>query len=278
MSISTNDDDYTVIMYKQTTFDKKVNVIDDYIDNISQYDNQYKNQSLPDDNEIQNISNVIPTNISSEDNINRKTDTNISIIFKDYQHNNVNNVNDDIVNVNNVNVNSVNDDNVNNDNVNSANDDNVTNVNDNNMNSVNDDNNVSNLNDNNIQTNNNNDVIINIDNNDISYHLLPQTDHYNNFGSASFFQCFDEEISINNAVLCNKLNDSDHSDSKLNELTTSYMFDNEDLKKTDVFPFDEGMHVYEKSKKNKNLMGRVGVIAVHAMMLISGSWVNNIIG
>ena len=108
--------------------------------------------------------------------------------------------------------------------------------------------------------------------------LSQHADIYGNLGSNSFFQCFDEEISINNAVLCNKLNGSDHYDSKLNELTTSYMFDNEDLKKADVFPFDEGIHLCEKSKKNKNLLGRVGVIAVHAMMLISGSWVNNIIG
>ena len=90
-----------------------------------------------------------------------------------------------------------------------------------------------------------------------------------------YFPCFNNENSINNISSESIINKNQNDDLKLNELTTSFMFDNEDLKKGDIF--DERINYNEKSKKNKNVIVRIGVITVSAMMLVSGSWINNII-
>lgn len=83
----------------------------------------------------------------------------------------------------------------------------------------------------------------------------------------NFFECFDEETSINNTIACNNLNGQP-------ELTTSYVFDNEDLKKDEMFPFDDDIYDAEKMdrRKPKHIVSRFGIIMASAAMLFGGSW------
>jgi hypothetical protein len=116
-------------------------------------------------------------------------------------------------------------------------------------------------------------------NDDIDDDLMIYEDIYDsikNIQQVNFFDCFNEKNAINSSISCMNMNKE--NESKLNELTTSYMFDTEDLKKLDVVPFDDDINnLYERNKKNKKVMGRASVIAVSALMLVSGSWINNII-
>jgi len=86
-----------------------------------------------------------------------------------------------------------------------------------------------------------------------------------------FFDCFNDDCSINNSIACTKL-----SNDKLSELATSYMFESEDLKKSYDTAYDDESYECEKIRKPKNVMGRVGVIVVSAMMLFSGSTINKL--
>ena len=310
LSISMNDD-YTVIDYKQTVSDKRKHIIENYLDNPNEYDKRKKNSTNNTNNDE-----IISPNITISVSENESTIDNNQLICDKLDidqpiHNSDNNIeeniaDDNIINITDDNVTNIVDDNVTNiaddiadDNVTNItndinymdiiNNENAVNVNivyniNNDMNCDNDNNDIdiitNEISDVDIITNDINEISeINAENYDALIDNYPSNDiKFNNIGSASFFQCFDEELSINNVVSCNQLNNSSDYDSKLNELTTSYMFDNEDFKKTDVFPFDEGINSYEKPKKNKNFMGRLGVITVSAMMLVSGSWVTNIVG
>lgn len=70
----------------------------------------------------------------------------------------------------------------------------------------------------------------------------------------SFFDCFNDNTSINNAIACDKL-------------TTNYVFDNETFK-DDILPFEES--VYDKKKVNRS---RWNIIAISAFKVLGGgSW------
>lgn len=70
----------------------------------------------------------------------------------------------------------------------------------------------------------------------------------------SFFECFNDNTSINNAIACDKL-------------TTNYVFDNETFK-DDILPFEES--VYDKKKVNRS---RWNIIAISAFKVLGGgSW------
>jgi hypothetical protein len=87
-----------------------------------------------------------------------------------------------------------------------------------------------------------------------------QISNINDKSSNDFFKCFNNDISINNSIIENKYISR--------ELATSYMFDNEDIKKDDIYPFEEDYIIYEKkNKKSKTLLGKIGNIA---LMLFSG--------
>ena len=100
--------------------------------------------------------------------------------------------------------------------------------------------------------------------------------------SESFFECFDDITCINNTIPCETIGINNNTQ-KLGKLATSYMFDNEDLKKDDVYPFDNWEYEMKikskkhKSKKPKNFVGRIAVMATSAVMLLGGSWTNSIL-
>jgi len=79
----------------------------------------------------------------------------------------------------------------------------------------------------------------------------------------NFFECFDENLSINNAIVCDKLDPN-----------ASYMFETEDLRKNDIYPFEDG--VYNLNKK-KSTRSRVSIIALSAVKLLGGSWLENLL-
>lgn len=94
-----------------------------------------------------------------------------------------------------------------------------------------------------------------------------------NMNSSNFFECFNRDVSINNSITCNKF---PCANNKLNELTTSYMFEVEDLKKPYDLSFDDDTCNYEKIRKQKNFMGRISGIVVSAMMLFGGTNINEL--
>lgn len=67
----------------------------------------------------------------------------------------------------------------------------------------------------------------------------------------SFFECFNDNTSINNAIACDKL-------------TTNYVFENEPFK-DDIMPFEES--VYDKKKASKS---RWNIIAISALKVLGG--------
>jgi len=72
----------------------------------------------------------------------------------------------------------------------------------------------------------------------------------------SFFECFNDNTSINNAIACDKL-------------TTNYVFDNETFK-DDISPFEES--VYDKKKVSRS---RWNIIAISAFKVLGGgTWFN----
>ena len=98
--------------------------------------------------------------------------------------------------------------------------------------------------------------------------------------SEIFFECFNDELCINNSIPCNDVQfDNSIDKTKINEMTASYMFETEDLKKNDVYPFDDYIFNMkkQKAKKPKSTLGRISVIVSSAMMLLGGSWLNSII-
>ena len=81
----------------------------------------------------------------------------------------------------------------------------------------------------------------------------------------SFFNCHNEENSVNN-VIAYKNKDNYH----INELaTTCYMFDNEDLKTKDIYPFTTGQYNYKKTEKPRGWFESIGIAATSAMMILS---------
>ena len=91
-------------------------------------------------------------------------------------------------------------------------------------------------------------------------------------GYNSFFDYFDENLSINNAISC---------DVTCNENTSSYIFEKNPQffnKEKEINPFNkEDLNVYDleknKHKKQKNI-GRISVIAFSAMFLMGSTWLN----
>lgn len=79
----------------------------------------------------------------------------------------------------------------------------------------------------------------------------------------NFFECFDENLSINNAIVCDKV-----------DINASYMFDNEDLRKNDIYPFEDGLYNHNKKKSTRS---RVGIIALSAVKLLGGSWLESLL-
>lgn len=79
----------------------------------------------------------------------------------------------------------------------------------------------------------------------------------------NFFECFDENLSINNAIVCDKV-----------DINASYMFDNEDLRKNDIYPFEDGLYNFNKKKSARS---RVGIIALSAVKLLGGSWLESLL-
>lgn len=82
--------------------------------------------------------------------------------------------------------------------------------------------------------------------------------------SSNFFECFDENISINNSIACNNLQNN-------KELTASYMFEAEDLREVnddllDIIPYED-----EDKKPKNDLIGKFTVIIVSTFMLLGGS-------
>lgn len=96
-------------------------------------------------------------------------------------------------------------------------------------------------------TDNPNDAILDIDN------LQPN----------NFFDCFNEETSVNNVIAC----DTIHDRKNINEMTTSYMFESEDMRKNDIYPFANGNYNYIKINKPKGWLESLGIITTSAMML-----------
>lgn len=74
-----------------------------------------------------------------------------------------------------------------------------------------------------------------------------------------FFNCFDEEILINNAIACDSISSSESLDDK-NKIVTSYVFDNEDIRHNDIYPFEDEIYNVDKVKSNKSIIDRLGFI------------------
>lgn len=90
--------------------------------------------------------------------------------------------------------------------------------------------------------------------------------------SNNFFECFNDDVCINNVIPCDE--------EKTKELTTSYVFDVEDLKKKDIDQFDNMDFDIEKPKSKKikkNVINRLGVSIVSTIMLLGGSWTKKIL-
>ena len=107
--------------------------------------------------------------------------------------------------------------------------------------------------------------------NNTNYSICPSNDvngnlNSYNMDSQNFFRCFNNELSINNVVSCDNIQNTNQ-----NEVITSYMFENENFKNIDVHPFEDSFTDDKlPKKKHKNMMSRIGVIAVSAVMLLGG--------
>jgi len=98
---------------------------------------------------------------------------------------------------------------------------------------------------------------------DIELNNTMSRDDSCNINKDIFFHCFDEEISINNAIACNKLESS--SENNFNEIVTSYVFENENLKREDIYPFEE---IYDYDKNKTSLTNKFKLIFESAIMLL----------
>ena len=121
-------------------------------------------------------------------------------------------------------------------------------------------NNENNENKNNYNINENGDVIINIDD-----EMCQEPDNTN-----EFFDCFNEENSVNNVIVCNTIHNKKNNQN-IYELTTSYMFENEDLRKNDIYPFANGTYNYKKTDKPKGWLESLGMITTSAMMIFGNN-------
>lgn len=124
----------------------------------------------------------------------------------------------------------------------------------------------------------------------------------NNTETNKFFDCFNLELSINNAITCSELNQKS---------ATTYVFENENQKKELIEPFDKPIidhnlsriELYQTNeikklsapapitydyideftnkKNNKNnqrkQQSRLGAVALSAIVLMGSAWINNII-
>ena len=79
--------------------------------------------------------------------------------------------------------------------------------------------------------------------------------HYN---EDIFFNCFDEDILINNAIACDSVSSSDSLDNNKNVI--SYVFDNEDVRHNDIFPFEDEIYNVDKIKSNMGILDRLTFI------------------
>ena len=116
--------------------------------------------------------------------------------------------------------------------------------------------------DTNINTDINTDINRNINTNintDINTDIIINIDLISSVKSDTFFDCFNEENSVNNVIAC----DSVHN--KSDQLTTSYMFENEDLRKNDIYPFANGY--YKKPERKKGWLESLGMVTTSAMMI-----------
>ena len=285
MSVSAIEDDYTMIEYKQENNNniKEISIIEDFLVNDidKQINNENNNQESTYYNNIINHI-LVSSNITDENTAGNNTVCDITIdnITIDNTQNNIHNnaFNNSVPNV-----------------ISSDDIHNCVSSNDGLLNN-------GSLND--ILPNN--ESLNDESSNDESSNDNKKSEIITLTSLTNFFDCFNDEISINNSIVCDNNNinsinsnnsnncdncdncdNSDNSNSsdnsnnsshnnKLNELTTSYMFENEDLKKVDVYPFDDDINMYEKNKKTKTVTGRISVIVVSAMMLISGSWLDSI--
>jgi hypothetical protein len=79
----------------------------------------------------------------------------------------------------------------------------------------------------------------------------------------NFFECFDENLSINNAIVCDKFDPN-----------TSYVFESEDMRKNDIYPFEDGIYNIHTKKSTKS---RINIIALSAVKLLGGSWLESLL-
>ena len=92
-----------------------------------------------------------------------------------------------------------------------------------------------------------------------------------------FFDCFNEELSINNTIACDNLNVDNDSNESINELTTSYVFDNCDLKKKrEIDPFINEEYTIENYKNKKKKNNTFGLVAFSTALFMGRSWWNNL--
>jgi hypothetical protein len=115
---------------------------------------------------------------------------------------------------------------------------------------------------NNYNINENGDVIINIDD-EMCQEIEPDKTN-------EFFDCFNEENSVNNVIVCNTIHNKKNNQN-IYELTTSYMFENEDLRKNDIYPFANGTYNYKKTDKPKGWLESLGMITTSAMMIFGNN-------
>lgn len=101
-----------------------------------------------------------------------------------------------------------------------------------------------------IENDNQKDVIIEISN-------IPD-DKNNNHNN--FFNCFNEENSVNNVIACNTFHNK-----KNNEMTTSYMFESEDLRKNDIYPFSQQCM---KKNRSRGWLESLGIITTSAISIL----------
>lgn len=79
--------------------------------------------------------------------------------------------------------------------------------------------------------------------------------HYN---EDIFFNCFDEDILINNAIACDSISSSDSLENNKNVI--SYVFDNEDVRRNDIFPFEDEIYNIDKIKSDRGILNRLTFI------------------
>lgn len=104
-----------------------------------------------------------------------------------------------------------------------------------------------------VENDNQKDVIIEISN-------IPENKDNNRNNHNNFFDCFNEENSVNNVIACNTIHNK-----KKYEMTTSYMFESEDLRKNDIYPFSQ-QHM--KKNRSRGWLESLGIITTSAISIL----------